>query len=242
MAVPHLNYTDIVRRAVDVYHQHNGSDAIPVDIERIIDNGYRIDIYPSPGLMDRFQIDAYISCDLTEIHVDKRIYEQRPPNRYRFSLAHEFAHLVLHADLYRSATFQTPQEWKAAMKAMAADDYDWLEWQANAFAGLLLVPPHHLATQVRTLRQQIEGAGVNPDRMEEPSIDRALRHLGQQFGVSKNVIAIRLKKDGLWVLPQTRKHRRALRAVLGQRGAVSEAVDSPGRLFDCRLSDCLGRV
>src|ERR1700722_6760537 len=127
MAVPILSYADIVRRAGEVYRQHNSADQIPVDIEGIIDIGYRIDIYPSPGLMDRFQIDAYISRDLTEIHVDKRVYEQRPPNRYRFSLAHEFAHLILHADIYHSMTFETPHEWKESMKTLAADDYDWLE-------------------------------------------------------------------------------------------------------------------
>jgi hypothetical protein len=98
-------------------------------------------------------------------------------------------------------TFETPQEWKEAMRTLAADDYDWLEWHANAFAGLLLVPPHRLAAEARSLRNQIEAAGVDPDKMEEPSSDRALRNLGQTFGVSKGVIANRLKKDGLWVLP-----------------------------------------
>lgn len=201
MAVPYLRYEEIVRRADEVYRQHNGTDEIPVDIEKIIDVGYRIDIYPSPGLMDRFQIDAYISRDLQEIHVDKRIYEQRPPNRYRFSLAHEFAHLILHADIYQSMAFNTPQEWKEAMTALAAEDYDWLEWHANAFAGLLLVPPHHLAAEAGALRQQISQAGVDPDKMEEPSIERSLRLLGQKFAVSNGVIARRLKKDRLWVLP-----------------------------------------
>ena len=195
MAVPILSYVEIVRR------QHNATDVIPVDIEKIIDNDYRIDIYPSPGLMDRFQIDAYISRDLKEIHVDKRVYEQRPPNRYRFSLAHEFAHLILHADTYRAMDFKTTQEWKESMKSLATDDYDWLEWQANTFAGLLLVPPHHLLTEARNLRNQIEATGVNPDKLEEQSIDRTLRFLGQKFGVSGSVIEKRLRKDRLWVLP-----------------------------------------
>lgn len=199
MAVPFLSYADIVRPAGEVYREDNQRDTIPVDIEAIIDVGYRIDIYPSQGLMDRFQIDAYISHDLTEIHVDKGIYEQHPPNRYRFSLAHEFAHLILHAEIYRSMNIETPQGWKESMRALAADDYDWLEWNANAFAGLLLVPPHHLGVEAGALRSQIKAAGVDPDRMEEPSFDRVLRHLGRKFAVSRGVIASRLKKDGLAV-------------------------------------------
>jgi hypothetical protein len=54
---------------------------------------------------------------------------------------------------------------------------------------------------IKSPSTQIEAAGVDPDKMEEPSIDRALRHLGQKFGVSKGVIANRLKKDGIWRLP-----------------------------------------
>lgn len=48
------------------------------------------------------------------------------------------------------------------MKSLAANDYDWLEWQANVFAGLLLVPRRHLAKEAMSLRGQIAGAGSIP--------------------------------------------------------------------------------
>src|SRR5206468_4273338 len=95
MAVPVLSHADIVRMVGRVAREHP-QETISVDIEGIIDVGYGINIIPRHGLMERFQIDAFISRDLTEIVVDKGVYDQRPPNRYRFSLAHEFAHLILH--------------------------------------------------------------------------------------------------------------------------------------------------
>ena len=202
MAVPYLSYTDIQREAARVAASHNPSGRLPVDIEEIIDVDYGINIMPRQGLMDRFQIDAYITHDLTEIVVDRRIYDQRPPNRYRFSLAHEFAHLILHPGVYGNMSFSTPDEWKQAMDRLGATDYSWLEWHANAFAGLLLVPPDPLRANVELLRQQIASGGLNPDQLDVQSADRMLRILGQTFAVSTAVIRRRIEKDELWKLPQ----------------------------------------
>ncbi|HWE01768.1 MAG TPA: ImmA/IrrE family metallo-endopeptidase [Tepidisphaeraceae bacterium] len=201
MAISILSHADIVRIARDVSVAHNPHGAYPVDIESIIDVGYGIDIMPRDGLMDRFQIDAYITRDLTEIVVDKRIYEQRPPNRYRFSLAQEFAHLVLHTNVYQSMLFNTTAEWKQAMASLAADDYRWLEWQANAFNGVLLVPPGPLRIECGRIRQQMIDGGVDPDRLDEQGVDRVMRLLGQTFGVSTKVVNHRVRKDGLWIFP-----------------------------------------
>ena len=193
---------EIVRRAAEVLVDHDAHATVPVDIEEIIDVRYGINIYPRNGLMDRFRIDPFISHDLTEIVVDKRIYDQNPPVRYRFSLAHEFSHLILHEDIYRAMRFTTPEEWKHAMEDLADNDYRRLEWQADTFAGLLLVPPEPLRVRSIELRQKMIDGGLNPDLLDRQGTDRALRILGQLFQVSSHVVQIRLKNDGLWDIPQ----------------------------------------
>jgi Zn-dependent peptidase ImmA (M78 family) len=152
--------------------------------------------------MDRFQIDALISADLTEIVVDQRVYEQKPPNRFRFSLAHEFAHLILHAEVYRSLVFKTPEQWKAVMLGLAANDYNWLEWQANTFAGLLLVPPAHLRQQSNDIQAKMRSGQLDPSRLDEQGIDRVIRMLAQRLAVSRAVIERRLQKDEIWPYDQ----------------------------------------
>lgn len=201
MAVPFIDDADLVRLAGEVLAGHDAADAIPVDIESIIDLQYGINIYPRDGLMDRFQIDAFISRDLTEIVVDKRIYDQKPPVRYRFSLAHEFSHLILHQDVYRAMKFTTPQEWKRAMVELAENDYKRLEWQANTFAGLLLVPAEPLRSHALDLRQRLSDGGLDPDSLDRQAADRVLRMLGQAFQVSTHVMRIRLSNDRLWIIP-----------------------------------------
>jgi dUTPase len=70
MAVPILSHADIAAHADAIFRSHNPSQIIPLDIEHILDVDYGLEIYPRSGLMDRFQIHAFISADLTEIVVD----------------------------------------------------------------------------------------------------------------------------------------------------------------------------
>jgi Zn-dependent peptidase ImmA (M78 family) len=62
-----------------------------------------------PGLQTNFDTAAYITSDLTEIRVDQSVYETRE-NRYRFSLAHELAHKILHAEVFQQLSFSTIAE------------------------------------------------------------------------------------------------------------------------------------
>lgn len=96
---PFFRYENLRQHAEDFLSEHHPGRQIPVPIEQIIEFRFGIDIVPMPGLSN-FDTVAYISHDLTEIRVDDFVYHHRP-NRYRFSLAHELGHRVLHADVYR---------------------------------------------------------------------------------------------------------------------------------------------
>ncbi len=96
---PILSYRDLRVRAADFLRTHHPQGTIPVPIEEIVEFKYRIDIIPVHGLQQAFEIDGFISSDLKTITVDCFIYEHRP-NRYRFTLAHELAHAVLHRKIF----------------------------------------------------------------------------------------------------------------------------------------------
>jgi hypothetical protein len=57
-----------------------------VDIETIVEFELGLNIFPFPNLQTTFDIEGFISGDLTVIYVDEFIYHQRPA-RYRFTLA-----------------------------------------------------------------------------------------------------------------------------------------------------------
>jgi hypothetical protein len=194
---PFYSYQQIVDAAHNCGLKFNPHGIVPVPIEEIIDLGFRIDIVPEYGMEDRFQAVAFITRDLKEIRVDRRVYEYQP-GRLRFSLAHELAHLVLHADTYRQLNFHTTAEWKAAMTGIPEKEYSFLEYHANTFAGLLLVPPQPLRLRFDAVIEQIRQVGLDVRQMSDVVYDRLLGKLAQDFDVSRGTMERRIEKDQLW--------------------------------------------
>lgn len=180
---------------------YHSSKSIPIPIEEIIDLKLQIDIIPIPSLKDAFaevglDIDAFIASDFTSISVDKFIQEKRN-NRYRFSLAHEIGHMLLHGYLYSKFEFRTIDEWIAAIAHMPFRDQEIIEWQADEFAGLVLVPRAILGSELKKTLKETE------DRLKIPYKDRpelvtevVIRSLALKFSVSEYVVRIRSGRDG----------------------------------------------
>src|SRR5262245_3634449 len=98
--VPFLPYEKLRSIADEFLRKHHQSGDLPVPIEKIVELQLRLDIVPVPGLQDEFEIDAFITSDLTEIRVDSFIQRKRQA-RYRFSLAHEVGHMLIHKDIFK---------------------------------------------------------------------------------------------------------------------------------------------
>lgn len=195
---PFLRYDDIRPKAADFSSVYNPSKAIPVPVEKIVELQFEMDIVPEPGLHEHFDVDSYISHDLTEIRVDDFVYQSRP-GRYRFSLCHELGHRVLHREVYAALHFHTISEWKELMtNAIPERDYRILEWQASSFAGLVLVPSEDLVEKYEEVRQMIENCGLSPDSDSEVFRDTVSEYIARYFGVSSAVVTRRLQEDGVW--------------------------------------------
>jgi len=139
LTAPILSYDDINKRAEDFLREHKRDETFPVDIEAIAEFDLGLNIFPFPNLQETFDIDGFISGDLSVIYVDEFIYYQRPA-RYRFTLAHEVGHYVLHSDLIGSFHPQSVADWSRSILVVDEETYDWLEWQAYSFAAAVLVP------------------------------------------------------------------------------------------------------
>lgn len=197
IAAPFFSMENLRERARDFLLTYHPASGIPVPIEHIVEFQFEIDIVPMPGLHRGFEIDAYITSDLQEIRVDQAVFESRL-NRYRFSLAHELAHRVLHADVFQQLAFSSIGEWKSARSLIPEREYRFLEWHANAFAGLILVPPEQLYDQFERAKKQLEKIGMSIDDATPAAWDYLEGWLAEQFMVSKAVIAKRGPADDLW--------------------------------------------
>ncbi len=138
MTAPILSYEDINRRAEEFLREHEKGGALPVDIEAIADLDLGLNIFPFPRLQETFDVEGFISGDLSVIYVDEFIYYERPA-RYRFTIAHEVGHYVFHAELMAAVHPRSVSEWKGFVLGIAEEAYDWLEYQAYTFAGAVLI-------------------------------------------------------------------------------------------------------
>jgi hypothetical protein len=197
IVAPYLPYDKLRSVADDFLKKHHESGELPVPIERIVEFSFGLDIVPVPGLQDEFEVDAFITSDLSEIRVDSFIQEKRPA-RYRFSLAHELAHLLIHQDVFANLSFSSITQWKRAICSIPEDQYGWIEWQAYALGGLILVPSSALKDLFETKLVEAKAAGINLRDIDEDMRKTVESNIGRYFEVSAEVIARRLRFDKLW--------------------------------------------
>jgi len=178
--------------------EHNPDGTIPVDIELIVEAKFGMDIVPIPGLQDRIEAVACITRDLQAILVDEFVYSHRV-NRYRFSLAHELAHRLLHREQWQEIQFHDIASWKEAVgRTIPEREYGFVEFHANFFAGLVLVPPANLRTSFDRCVDHAKQQGI--DITDEASGAQVIveGYIAKEFEVSADVVHRRLDADGLW--------------------------------------------
>ncbi len=202
--VKFLSYEDINSVAQKSLKEFGVEFKIPVPIENLIDNVLKINVIPFPGLFTSFDINAFTSSDRKSIYVDEYLYRNLE-YQYRFTLAHELGHIVLHKYVYSKANISSIDDWKKYITM--ANQYNYyrrLEFQADCFAGLFLVPRNHLERcfdlKLKDRKGDINIAKSNGLQREEYVpyiIDLISEELSPIFKVHKNVIGIRIEKDRL---------------------------------------------
>jgi Zn-dependent peptidase ImmA (M78 family) len=200
LPIQYLPYKDLRVISQDFLAKHHGKGSIPVPIEQIVEFDFGINIVPIQGLQRVYDIDAFISGDLESIYVDLGILESTSPYRYRFSLAHELSHAILHAAVFEQLKFKNIEEWKTTIAKLPEKERGLLEWQAYALGGLILVPQEPLKEKlthgIRTAKEN--GFGEDWD----PAKDYLCTWIGKYFDVSSGVIAKRLDAEKFWPPPK----------------------------------------
>lgn len=197
ISVRRLSYEQLRTEAESFLSEHHPTRRIPVPIEEIVEFRFRMDIVPIPNLLRSEEIDGCLSKDRTTIYVDDNVYNGYP-NRYRFSLAHELSHRILHGYLYEALDFDSVTQWKTVILRIPEDQRRWFEWQAYALAGLILVPQAELAERFDEALARLTANGLSYAENPEATTDIITDWLARQFEVSTDVTARRLNYDKCW--------------------------------------------
>lgn len=164
---------------------------IPVKIEEIVEIGLKIRIIPIPGLMSEYGVDAQITSDFKSIYVDQKNYENNT-NRFRFSLAHEIGHYVLHKGFYKNLKISNFSDVMNFVSTISEEEYSYLEVQANKFGNYLLLPREELSSVkinvLKEVRKKHDIGGI-----DEKTLNSYLAgYVSSQFSVSSGATEIAL--------------------------------------------------
>lgn len=185
-----LTYPEIWEAARDFLERHHPPGDAPVPIEEIVEFDLGLELIP----LDSYGVDAFLTSSLRHIYADEYTMVN-VPDRFRFSLAHEIGHYVLHRGLYEEVSIERPLDWRQVQSDLG-DNYTWVERQANSFAGLVLIPPYLLREQVTLQENRARAASYPPQMLwEGQGYDRLLHTLAEKFSVSRQPVEIRLSKD-----------------------------------------------
>lgn len=188
-----LSYSEIESKADAFLEKYNPRGIIPVPIEKIVEIDLDINVVPKKGLKSIDKIDAYLSSDLTELHIDHDDY-MNETSRSRFSLAHEMGHYVLHAEIVQ--TIESIDDWKKKILGDGARRA-LLENEANDFAGCVLMPRQVLVEEYEKQKNFAEqefkklGYTLTDPTMLDSYIAVAI---AKKFGVSQQAAEIRIYK------------------------------------------------
>lgn len=158
-----------------------------VDIERLLQTKYEIIIDTHYGLQSKHGVMAYMLTQGKRLFIDFQLLDDiRQEHRYRFTLAEELAHYVIHHKVYKDCS--TIDERIEIESLFTGQELYFLETNAKALASAILMPKIIFEGRVNELFSAI---GNNPSHTSP-----IVTILSRDFDVSNQAVKRRLKNLG----------------------------------------------
>ena len=125
-------------------------DKYCVDIEKLIETKYGIVIDIHYNLQKNYGVMAYMLIHSNRLFIDDRLIDDpRLTKRYRFTLAEELAHFIIHRYVYKDC--KTLDERIEAGSLLTRQEQWFLETNAKALASAILMPKTIIEPRVEEL-------------------------------------------------------------------------------------------
>ncbi|OQB51504.1 MAG: hypothetical protein BWX99_02740 [Deltaproteobacteria bacterium ADurb.Bin151] len=196
-----IDKKDLWYIADDVRKTHWPEGHLPIDVEKIVEFRLQFIIEPKHELFTSIDMDAYLSMNIKSIFVDYDFYmNEKFTNRLRFSFAHELGHFFLHKEVFAEFDIRNVEDWKNFILNIPDYEYSSFEWQANEFAGRLLVPYSDLVLTIEQAAKVIKEKNLTTYLENDPEavLSSISSMMCKPFGVSADVIKRRVEREGLW--------------------------------------------
>lgn len=183
---------EVIHQHADEFRLLYGRNKFPVDVDLIAEK-VGLDLEPIPSLRFLCSMEACISNNAKVIFYDM----SGNPFRLKFSIAHELGHFKLHRNEIQYLRPESFDDWSNTIDEIPNHTMDRFEFQANEFAGRLLVPRDKLEGSFELVKNELilmkdffGGNYYSTFSFITPS-------LAKYFGVSEQVMSKRLKNEDI---------------------------------------------
>lgn len=184
--VPYLSKAEIEAKAQEfLAGVYDGE--FPIDVDEICDR-LGVGIIYIPGLKPLLSVDAFITGDFRSIYADEGCADiTKNDCRYRFSIAHELGHKVLHSGYYPTS-IRDIDTYSVCMREF---NNGYAESQANDFAGMILFPSNEVRKLALAMfNRDLENVILQCNQTER---EEFLGALCRKFKISSRTALIRLR-------------------------------------------------
>ncbi|MDZ4661482.1 MAG: ImmA/IrrE family metallo-endopeptidase [Pseudomonadota bacterium] len=194
-----MTYLDIEDEANKFLDKYYPSGIPPVPVDEIAEFDLGLSIVTKKGLFQAEAIDAYLTSDLAELHIDEDYYMDQT-NRGRFTIAHEIGHYVLHQEHVRKAT--SVREWKKAILGEGTGRA-YLETEADSFAGCILMPRGLVVKEFNEQKTKAKNL-FKKSNMKMPDDDSLLPFIANKVCIPFQVssIAAQFRLERIFKIPR----------------------------------------
>lgn len=193
------------------FHQKYCGDPVdvPIDIELILERDIGVEIIPFFGLERQYRINGILAKDVARdrfiIYVDEEMMENQEA-RYRFTLSEEYAHSVLHKDIFQDV--EGLDDFLHLQRSITSEEIWLMDRNARYLAGTILVPAPHVCKLARELLPpQLDPLKPLLAKVRKEELFRvAAKALHGFYNVSLNCMLNRLSDKAvrldIWLLQQ----------------------------------------
>ena len=193
---PVIRYDEVGDYAQKFLRDYHPDLTLPVPIEGIIEFDLDLYIAPFPNLYRVLGQSGWLSANRTTIFIDE--YQQDNFwEKYRFTLAHEVGHYIMHEGVYDGPDFKVIEDQIRYLFSRDKHQVNWYEKQGDWFAGHVLVPTQRLEELCRGLVEPYQSQFGNEQLPSEGFKLFAATELAGVFQVNQPVIEIRIDREGL---------------------------------------------
>lgn len=213
--VSYLRTKEIEAEALVVFQSYTkmiGEIKIPIDTDLIIEKILKMELsienlsetLPESLIDVGDEILGVSYIDSRLVVIDSNLEEK--PGRFAFTAAHEIGHLILHQSFIKtnfdqlSLLFKDEQPPSVVCRSNASKNR--MEWQADYFAGALLMPKdiflNHFLKELKGIGLESYDELINLNcEIRERILSKIILNLSQTFGVSKEAARVRLEVLGI---------------------------------------------